>query len=452
MYYLCFMENNMKTQTKTTNLKAYLLSDAMYGENENSAKESLNELLCVNYTNDNIYEIIKKSIHQNVVNSACDFLLHKTCDENDLKLIIGHTYDKKIKDKAKYALSLIEEEKNKDNILVKEFIELNEIMYNNSIFDETELIDAKDLLTNEELRESKLVDAKIPIVNKPTEQLNIRLNVDEINKRILEENDNKEKPIGAIEIDGEIIYLDSEIKKMGQLLYDCDFGDSIIAKKSFDEFITMKFSRMQILDIIHYSKHRDVVDAACKWLFENNPTEYELEEIIKYAYDISLKVTSHNSLKEIDRITSDYYDDKLIQKSENVLIDAKDLLTNEELREAEIQRKLSDKNDFIADVTVDKNLMEILSTLDKKECVKETERMCLFLVSTVGLGDFYVVSSSMDKAVSKLTILLSKSDYGSYEKNKVTNVKIVANEVYNFADKPFFASKNNLILTTSCDE
>ena len=77
--------------------------------------------------------------------------------------------------------------------------------------------------------------------------------------------------------------------------------------------------------------------------------------------------------------------------------------------------------------------------------------MELYLVSTVGLGDFYIVEKCPTSAVAKLRELLSKSDYGISDKRIVTNIKILGKELYNFPEnKPNFSSGNTLILPTSC--
>lgn len=77
--------------------------------------------------------------------------------------------------------------------------------------------------------------------------------------------------------------------------------------------------------------------------------------------------------------------------------------------------------------------------------------MELYLVSTVGLGDFYVVEKCPTSAAVKLGRLLSKSDYGLSDDRIVTNIKILGKELYNFPEnEPYFSSGYTLILPTSC--
>lgn len=78
--------------------------------------------------------------------------------------------------------------------------------------------------------------------------------------------------------------------------------------------------------------------------------------------------------------------------------------------------------------------------------------MTLFLLSTKGLGDFYVVESCPTSAVNRLNDLLETANYGHKEHRKVDTIKIIANELYCFPEnKPNFSSENRLILPTSCN-
>jgi transcription elongation factor GreA-like protein len=87
--------------------------------------------------------------------------------------------------------------------------------------------------------------------------------------------------------------------------------------------------------------------------------------------------------------------------------------------------------------------------------VTKTKRVMkkkLYLLSTQGLGDFYLVANSPNDAEDKLKLLLNKSDYGISEKRKVINIKLLAEELYNFPEtKPNFSSGNTLILESSCE-
>lgn len=76
----------------------------------------------------------------------------------------------------------------------------------------------------------------------------------------------------------------------------------------------------------------------------------------------------------------------------------------------------------------------------------------LYLLSTQGLGDFYLVAETPNDAEDKLKVLLNKSDYGISDKRKVNNIKLLAEELYNFPEnKPNFSSGNRLILESSCE-
>lgn len=72
----------------------------------------------------------------------------------------------------------------------------------------------------------------------------------------------------------------------------------------------------------------------------------------------------------------------------------------------------------------------------------------LYLLSTVGLGDFYIISLDPTSAENLLKSLLSKADYGISDKRKVKNISILASELGEFpAGKPSFSSGNNLIIS-----
>lgn len=76
----------------------------------------------------------------------------------------------------------------------------------------------------------------------------------------------------------------------------------------------------------------------------------------------------------------------------------------------------------------------------------------LYLLSTQGLGDFYLVANTPNDAEDKLKLLLNKADYGFSEKRKITNIKTLAEELYNFPkNSPNFSSGNTLILESSCE-
>lgn len=77
-------------------------------------------------------------------------------------------------------------------------------------------------------------------------------------------------------------------------------------------------------------------------------------------------------------------------------------------------------------------------------------KMKLYLLTTAGLGDFYVIADNPSEAESHVLELLNKADYGFTSQRKICNIKVVAEEVGEFPkDKPNFSSGNNLILNTT---
>lgn len=77
--------------------------------------------------------------------------------------------------------------------------------------------------------------------------------------------------------------------------------------------------------------------------------------------------------------------------------------------------------------------------------------MNLYLLTTAGLGDFYVVEKCPTSAEKRLINLFIASDYGNPRRRLVTNIKVLSNELYNFPEnKPNFSSGFNLILPSTC--
>lgn len=73
--------------------------------------------------------------------------------------------------------------------------------------------------------------------------------------------------------------------------------------------------------------------------------------------------------------------------------------------------------------------------------------MKLYLLTTHGLGDFYLVSKDPNEAEIKLTELLNKADYGFRYQRKVENIKLLAEKLGEFpVGIPNFSSENRLIL------
>lgn len=73
----------------------------------------------------------------------------------------------------------------------------------------------------------------------------------------------------------------------------------------------------------------------------------------------------------------------------------------------------------------------------------------LYLVSTSGLGEFYIVGSDPTQAEEKLLELLKQADYGTLSKRTVVCIKFLAQELSSFAGKPNFTSDKKLILQTT---
>ena len=79
--------------------------------------------------------------------------------------------------------------------------------------------------------------------------------------------------------------------------------------------------------------------------------------------------------------------------------------------------------------------------------------MELFLLTTEGLGNFYIVENDPTSARTRLTELLIKSDYGLSKDRKIINIEILASEISNFPkNKPNFSSGDRLIIPTSCTQ
>lgn len=79
--------------------------------------------------------------------------------------------------------------------------------------------------------------------------------------------------------------------------------------------------------------------------------------------------------------------------------------------------------------------------------------MELYLISTVGLGDFYVVEKCPTSAATTLSKLLNIADYGIASKRIITNINILGKELYNHPENiPNFSSGYKLILPTSCTQ
>ena len=78
--------------------------------------------------------------------------------------------------------------------------------------------------------------------------------------------------------------------------------------------------------------------------------------------------------------------------------------------------------------------------------------MKLYLLTTNGLGDFYVIAENSNDAEVRLNGLLNKADYGFSGGRTVRNINILAEEIKEFPKgKPNFSSEQRLILPNSCE-
>ncbi len=77
--------------------------------------------------------------------------------------------------------------------------------------------------------------------------------------------------------------------------------------------------------------------------------------------------------------------------------------------------------------------------------------MNLYLLTTKGLGDFYIVEESPNDAEDKLTNVLTIADYGFVKDRKIINIKLIAQEMQEYNNKPFINgdSERRLILNTT---
>lgn len=77
-----------------------------------------------------------------------------------------------------------------------------------------------------------------------------------------------------------------------------------------------------------------------------------------------------------------------------------------------------------------------------------SNKVNLYLLSTVGLGDFYLISPDPTSAERLLESLLNKADYGLSDKRKVIRISILTSELGEFpSGKPNFSSGNKLIIS-----
>lgn len=72
----------------------------------------------------------------------------------------------------------------------------------------------------------------------------------------------------------------------------------------------------------------------------------------------------------------------------------------------------------------------------------------LYLLTTKGLGDHYVLANNPDIAEKELITKLTDADYGFYGDRQVTDIKILAKELTDFVEKPNFSGKETKIIIT----
>lgn len=73
--------------------------------------------------------------------------------------------------------------------------------------------------------------------------------------------------------------------------------------------------------------------------------------------------------------------------------------------------------------------------------------MVLYLLTTKGAGDFYLVADDPNEAQDTLIKLLDKAKEGVPEDRKVVNIKVIAEEFFEYQiGKAFFSKGYNLII------
>jgi hypothetical protein len=73
--------------------------------------------------------------------------------------------------------------------------------------------------------------------------------------------------------------------------------------------------------------------------------------------------------------------------------------------------------------------------------------MKLYLLSTKGLGDYYVIAQSTDAAETELIRLLNLAEYGFSGNREVNNIKLISKELTYFPkDKPNFTNRGGELI------
>ena len=77
--------------------------------------------------------------------------------------------------------------------------------------------------------------------------------------------------------------------------------------------------------------------------------------------------------------------------------------------------------------------------------------MKLYVLTTIGLGDFHIIAKSPNEAEAKLMELFNRADYGLYRDRIIKSFEVIMEEISNFPkDIPDFSSGHRLILPNSC--
>lgn len=77
--------------------------------------------------------------------------------------------------------------------------------------------------------------------------------------------------------------------------------------------------------------------------------------------------------------------------------------------------------------------------------------MILYLLTTKGIGDFYVIANNVLEAQQRLDGLLYAAKYSHSTARKIIHFEVLTEELTEFPlNKPNFSSGNRLILLNSC--
>ena len=71
--------------------------------------------------------------------------------------------------------------------------------------------------------------------------------------------------------------------------------------------------------------------------------------------------------------------------------------------------------------------------------------LTLYLL-TCGLGDYYVAATDPTEAVWLLTETLDRADHGFYERRKVTNIKVLTEQITERNSIPWITDEHRLII------